>query len=242
MSQTIEPLHQSKVIIEPDYKTVVTEGPEDEQGGDTARKIYHTLPEHGNEVENLAQGQPEGAASEKEIAGSQALSSVNRLEAGGADTKSHEHLQPVKPAEGQESNANSLRSSRTLKTKRSDTVHLTSSDVIKERSTKRKSFTNILGMGERKNSNPVGGSGGLVGFPKSQYANSTRTGRKDENDSKGKSETARSLAKSQGLENGQEGQEGGASQENVEGSNNNSQKNLEAESPSVQENETSEKS
>ena len=234
MNHTIEPINQSKVIIEPDYRTVATEGPEGEHGGEAARQGYHTLPEHRSEVENLTQEQPEA---EKELAKSQALSSVNRLEAGGAETESHEHLQPVKPAETQESNANSLKSSRTLKPKRSDTVHLTSSDVVKERSTKRKSFTNILGMGERKNSNPVIGSGGLSALPKSQYANSTRTGRKDE----GKSETARSLAKSQGLENGQEGGASHNSQENIEGSNNNSQKNLEADSPSFQENQTSEK-
>lgn len=217
---------------------MATEGPEYEQGGDTARQIYHTLPEHRSEVENLTQ-----EADGEKVAGSQALSSVNKLEAGEAVTKSHEHLQPTKPAEIQESNPNSLRSSRTLKGKRSDTVHLTSSEVIPERGTKRKSVTNILAMGERKNSNPVVGSGGLSAFPKSQYANSTRTGRNGESDSKRKSETGRSIAKSQALENNQEGQEGGASpnsQENVEGSNNNSQKNLEAESPSAQENEVSE--
>lgn len=203
MNYTIQPPQETLETAEHHYKTVATEGPEGEnegKGAHTAREVYQTLEAQENELENLKREDAEKPEqeekqentpkqeSQKEISGSEPQSSRKKTEA-----KSQEDIQPEKPATENPESSNRLRHSRTLKTKRSDTVNIPSG-VNTQRSS-RKSFTNI---GERKNSNPViSGAGALP--QKSQYSKRTdRNATESENPlTENAQKSARDVAKSQ---------------------------------------------
>mgnify|MGYP003578382260 CR=1 FL=1 len=154
---------------------------------------------------------PKQESDEKEIPASEPQSSRNKTEL----AKSQECLQPERPAENLDS-TKKLRPSRTLKTKRSDTVNIPS-DVAKERSTKRKSFTNVGGR-------PMSGSTAGLIVPKSQYSKSNRTDRnpaESERNNENGPKSARDVAKSQASENEENNKEDEGSKhelENKEGS------------------------
>jgi len=206
MNHTIQPPQETLETAEHHFKTVATEEPEDEnegRGGQTAREVYQTLEAQGNELENLNQEDVQKSEqeeeqvniakqeSQKEIPASEPQTARNKTE-----VKSQENIQPEKPAPENPESSNRLRHSRTLKTKRSDTVNIPSGGNTQRSS--RKSFTNI---GDRKNSNPViSGAGALP--QKSQYSKRTDKNATESENSPAENvqKSARSVAKSQASE------------------------------------------